>query len=130
MTKLVLAFVMMISCTVAANLLMKVGAMVPSSERIFFELVSWKTILGVFIFGCAALIYAWLLHWLPLNVVQSFAAAQFVAVILASSLVLSEGIPLTRWIGILLIASGIVLVGLTSDLGDSNKKIFKIEGPV
>ena len=100
--KTIIALVAMISCTVAANLLLKAGAMVPTSERIFFELLSWKIIVGIFVFGCAALIYTWLLHWLPLNVVQSFAAAQFVAVILASAVVLSESIPLARWIGILL----------------------------
>jgi drug/metabolite transporter (DMT)-like permease len=123
MTKLVIAFLIMISCTVAANLLMKVGAMTPAAERIFFELIGWKTFLGIFIFGCAAVIYAWLLHWLPLNVVQAFAAAQFVAVILASAIVLSESIPVARWIGILLIASGIVLVGFTSDWSSAGKKI-------
>ena len=125
--KTIIAVVAMISCTVAANLLLKVGAMVPVSERIFFELVSWKMILGIFVFGCAALIYAWLLHWLPLNVVQSFAAAQFVAVILASAVVLSESIPLIRWIGILLITSGIVLVGFTSDLNGFSKTASEVE---
>ena len=125
--KTIIAVVAMISCTVAANLLLKVGAMVPASERIFFELVSWKMILGIFVFGCAALIYAWLLHWLPLNVVQSFAAAQFVAVILASAVVLSESIPLIRWIGILLITSGIVLVSFTSDLNGFSKTASEVE---
>ena len=125
--KTIIALVAMISCTVAANLLLKAGAMVPTSERIFFELLSWKMIVGIFVFGCAALIYTWLLHWLPLNVVQSFAAAQFVAVILASAVVLSESIPLARWIGILLITSGIVLVGFTSDLNGFGKTASEVE---
>ncbi len=125
--KTIIALVAMISCTVVANLLLKTGAMVPTSERIFFELISWKMIIGMFVFGCAALIYAWLLHWLPLNVVQSFAAAQFVAVILASAIVLSESIPATRWIGILLISSGLILVGFTSDLNGSDKTVPEVE---
>ena len=89
--KITIALVAMISCTVVANLLLKAGAMVPSAERFFFELISWKMVIGIFVFGCAALIYAWLLHWLPLNVVQSFAAAQFIAVILASAIVPTHG---------------------------------------
>lgn len=122
MLKIIIALIVMISCTVVANLFMKIGAMVPSSERVLFDLLSWKSLFGIFVFGCAALIYAWLLHWLPLNVVQSFAAAQFVAVIIASSVVLSEEIPLARWIGILLIATGIFVVAMTSEIGSSNKQ--------
>ena len=55
--------------------------------------------------------------FLPLNIAQSFAAIQFIAVILASTLVLSEPIAIPRWIGIALIAIGIVIVGLTADRG-------------
>lgn len=121
MLKIVVGLIAMISCTVVANLFMKMGAMAPQSERILFDIIGWKPLVGLFAFGCAALIYIWLLHWLPLNVAQSFAAAQFIAVIIASSVVLSEAIPLTRWMGILLIASGIVVVALTSEVDSSNK---------
>jgi drug/metabolite transporter (DMT)-like permease len=116
--KIALGFVLMISCTVIANLLMKMGAAVPATERVL-GLVSWKLVAGVSAFGCAALLYAWLLHWLPLNVAQAFAAAQFVAVILASSTILAEPIPALRWVGIGLIACGIAIVGMTANaLGD------------
>ena len=84
-------------------------------------------LIGLCIFAIAALIYAWLLQWVPLNVAQSLAAAQFIAVILASSLVLSEGIPLRRWAGILLIATGILVVGLSTDFGPTEGGISEIE---
>ena len=48
---------------------------------------------------------------------QAFAATQFIAVILASSLLLSEPIPFARWIGIGLIACGIAVVGTTTGQG-------------
>jgi undecaprenyl phosphate-alpha-L-ara4N flippase subunit ArnE len=48
---------------------------------------------------------------LPLNIAQSFAAGQFIAVILAASLVLSEAISTAQWVGIFLIAAGIAIVG-------------------
>ena len=125
--KIFLAFFVMISCTVAANLMMKTGAMVPAHERIFLGILSWKSLIGLCIYGMAALIYAWLLQWLPLNVAQSFAAAQFIAVILASAFLLSEGISLSRWIGILLIAMGIFVVGWTTDFDPAEPTVTKIE---
>jgi drug/metabolite transporter (DMT)-like permease len=112
--KVALGFILMITCTVVANLLMKAGAMAGPSGRIL-NAVHWKTLTGLAAFGCAGLIYAWVLKWLPLNVAQSFAAAQFVAVILASAIVFAEPISAPRWLGISLIALGIALVGASID---------------
>lgn len=110
--KTFLAFIAMITLTVMANLLMKTGADSMQAESSFwFRLLSWRLIVGLAFFGGAALIYITILGWLPLNVAQSFAAAQFVAVILASWLVLSEPIDAVRWMGIVLIAAGIAVVG-------------------
>lgn len=113
--KIVAGFAIMICFTVAANLLMKSGAMIPPAQRAVFGLLSWQTAFGIAMFGCAGLLYAWILQWLPLNVAQSFATAQFIAVIVASAVLLDERISMARWAGILLIAIGIVLVGLTYD---------------
>jgi drug/metabolite transporter (DMT)-like permease len=112
--KIALGFLLMISCTVMANLLMKLGAAAPGAA-VFLGLLSWTTVFGLAAFGTAGMLYAWLLKWMPLNLAQSFAAAQFIAVILASDLFLSERIPLGRWIGIAMIAAGIVVVGFTAE---------------
>jgi len=109
--KVVAGFFLMISCTVGANLLMKQGASVSAAERIIFGIMGWRTFFGLCTFALAALIYSWILRWMPLNVAQSFTAIQFVAVILASSLVLGEPVSVGRWVGIALIGIGIALVG-------------------
>lgn len=108
--RLVIGFVLMIGCTVAANLFLKAGALVPAAERTFFGIMDWRAMLGFAFFGAGGLIYSWILNWMPLNVAQSIAASQFIAVILASALLLGEPIPLPRLFGIALIAVGIVLV--------------------
>ena len=104
----------MISCTVAANLLLKLGTARSAAESDPMSLVNWQILLGLASFGAAGLLYAVVLRWLPLNVAQSFAAAQFVAVIVAAAILLSEPISLGQWVGIGLIATGIFVVGVTT----------------
>jgi drug/metabolite transporter (DMT)-like permease len=108
--KIVIGFTAMILCTVAANLMLKLGATRTESQTVILGWLTVRSILGFGFFAVAGLIYSWLLKWLPLNVATSFAAAQFVAVILASALILLEPISLGRTIGILLIVTGIVVV--------------------
>jgi drug/metabolite transporter (DMT)-like permease len=117
--KVAIAFVLMITCTVAANLLLKMGASTSSSRLPALEFINWKLIAGVSAFGFAALLYIWLLRILPLNVAQSFAAAQFIAVSIASALILGEQISGVRWMGIVLIGIGIAVVGVTVAQGES-----------
>ncbi|MGI0134146.1 MAG: EamA family transporter [Candidatus Micrarchaeaceae archaeon] len=111
--KIFFAFVAMISCTVVANLLMKVGAAnIVNAER-WWRILNPKIILGLAFFGCALLIYVLILHKLPLNVAQSFASAQFIAVILAAAFVLGEPVQPVQLIGISFITLGIALIGWT-----------------
>lgn len=110
--KIVFAFVAMISCTVAANLLMKTGASGQDAGADFLsKATSWPVLLGVACFAAAAILYVLILSWLPLNVAQSFAAAQFIAVILAARIVLAEPISDPQWVGIAFITLGIGIVG-------------------
>jgi undecaprenyl phosphate-alpha-L-ara4N flippase subunit ArnE len=112
--KVVVTMIAMIACTVGANLLLKLGATRSGAEPDIVSLVNWQVLLGLATFGTAGLLYAVVLRWLPLNIAQSFAAAQFVAVIVASALVLSEPISFGQWIGISFIATGILVVGVTA----------------
>ena len=109
-----IGFAAVIACTVMANLMLKLGAGVPEAERILFGVFGWKSMAGLALFGCGGIIYAVLLRRVPLNLAQVFAAAQFVGVVAAASLVLGEPISLARWLGIACISFGILLVGLTA----------------
>lgn len=104
----------MISCTVAANLLTKIGAVTRSDERFaLFGVLDSNTLAGFCFFGLAFVFYAILLRWLPLNVAQSLASLQFVAVIFGARLVLGETIGLVQWIGVGLIFTGVATIGWT-----------------
>jgi drug/metabolite transporter (DMT)-like permease len=99
----------MMGCCVAANLLMKLGSE-DSPSPLLLGLISWRTVFGLAAFGLGGLFYAAALRFLPLNVAQSYAATQFIAVIFASRVMLGEPIALARWVGISLIAVGIMVV--------------------
>lgn len=107
--RIVFYYMLMISLTVSANLLFKMG--VNRSGGDGYGLLNVMVISGFICFGLASLFYVYVLTKLPLNVAQSFAAIQFVAVIVAAHFVLGESIDGLRLIGIGLIFSGIVLVG-------------------
>jgi drug/metabolite transporter (DMT)-like permease len=104
----------MIFFTVTANLLLKSGVAESGvSSSGISGLLNWRVLAGLLSFGAGVVFYILILTKLPLNVAQSFASIQFVAVILASWLILGEPIGSMRWIGITLISLGIVLVGIT-----------------
>jgi multidrug transporter EmrE-like cation transporter len=111
--KTTLLMIAMIACTIGANLLMKVGADVPTERRILGGLISMPAIAGMALFGVAMLFYLAVLHRLPLNLAQGFAAAQFVGVILAARLVLGESILPLQWIFMVLITIGVIGIGFT-----------------
>jgi drug/metabolite transporter (DMT)-like permease len=112
--KLLAGFAVMISFTVAANLMLKLGAAAPQTERVFFGVLGWKSAAGLALFACGGILYAVLLRSISLNLAQVFAATQFVGVVLAAALVLGEPISAARWIGIAFVSFGILLVGLTA----------------
>lgn len=109
----ILAVAGMVTFTVIANLLLKTGAVMgrEAGGEWWEQLLNWRIAAGFGSFAAAALFYTIVLRTVPLNVAQSFTAAQFIAIILASALVLSEPISAARWIGIALIACGIAIVG-------------------
>jgi drug/metabolite transporter (DMT)-like permease len=109
----ILAVAGMVTFTVIANLLLKTGAVMgrDAGGAWWEQLLNWRIATGFASFAVAALFYTIVLRSVPLNVAQSFTAAQFIAIILASALVLSEPIGAMRWLGIALIACGIAIVG-------------------
>jgi drug/metabolite transporter (DMT)-like permease len=102
--------------TVLANLALKVGA-----ER-RGDFVSWPlnlvnvhVALGAASFALAFLFYALVLRRLPLSLAQAIFSVQFVLVILAANLLLHESIGGARWVGIALMAAGLLVVSLAPD---------------
>src|SRR5438128_10146545 len=58
----------MIALTVAANLLLKLGAGVTEAQRVLFGILGWKSMAGLALFECSGVVYAFLLRQVPLNV--------------------------------------------------------------
>ena len=113
--KMAFAFLCIMLLTAVANLLMKTGIMeAPARTEHWLAVLNWRVFFGLAALGLAAFVYLWLLRWLPLYLVQSFGAAQFVAVVLVSALVLKERIQPGQWLGIVFIAAGIAIVAFAS----------------
>ena len=70
--------------------------------------------LGIASWGVALVMYLVLLSRVPLNVAASIAALNFVAVLVASRVVLGEPIPAARYAGFLLILAGVWIVTWTA----------------
>lgn len=104
------------TCTVLANLALKIGAQRPGALAVWpFNVVNMHVVLGAALFALAFLFYTLILRRLPLSVAGTIFSVQFVLVILAANLVLHEGISGVRWAGIALIAAGLLVVSLSPD---------------
>jgi drug/metabolite transporter (DMT)-like permease len=90
---------------ILANIMMKIGG--DSPRAIWF--LSWKSIIGLSVFGVAGILYARILKFIPLHEAQIIASLQYVGVILAAALILGEPISQTKLVGISLIALGIAI---------------------
>ena len=100
--------------TVGANLLVKTGSQIGVVQNsAIMGLLNLTTLAGLLCFGGSFALYAFLLQRLPLNLAQSFLAVQFIAVIVASAVILGEPISALRWAGIGLIFLGIAAVAIT-----------------
>ena len=78
---------------------------------------------GLSVFGLAGTIYAWILTFLQLNIAQSFAGMQFIAVIVDSAIVLAEPISPFRWLGIFFIFFGFIIVSISYRLASMNQTV-------
>ncbi|MGH7102954.1 MAG: EamA family transporter [Acetobacteraceae bacterium] len=99
---------------VAGNLLLKSGVAADPTGGLVTKLLQPYVLLGLALFGTGAMLYLLVLERLPLNVAQSVLALQYVGVMLGSVVVLGEPMPPARVIGAILIAAGVLVVGLSS----------------
>ncbi len=101
-----------ISLIVLSTLLGAVGQMLfkysfDSSYIITFLL------LGILCYGLATAVYFFVLGRFHLSWVYSFNGLTYIFAILLAHFVLLEQIPPLRWVGIIIILAGVVLVGLS-----------------
>jgi multidrug transporter EmrE-like cation transporter len=103
-----------IALTVAANILVKLGAL-PSdaAASMLGGVVNLKTLAGLACFGFAFLLYSLVLQRLALNVAQAILTLQYVCVIVAAAVFLNEPISSMRWMGMVIIIIGIGIVSFT-----------------
>lgn len=70
-------------------------------------------ILGLFCYGLATIIYFFVLSRFHLSWLYSFNGLTYIFAILLAHFILSEQISSLRWLGIILITIGVVIVGLS-----------------
>ena len=102
------------ACTVVGNLLLKIGAGQRGVSSIWpFSLLNMHTFFGAIAFCIAMVLYLMVLKRTALNLAQSIFALQFVLVIFAAHLILGEPIGIYRWMGIALIAIGLLVIAIS-----------------
>jgi multidrug transporter EmrE-like cation transporter len=69
--------------------------------------------IGLALFGISALFWLVVLSRVPLSVAYPFVGMSYVLVVLLSRFVLHEHVPASRWLGVLVVAAGIVIIGLS-----------------
>lgn len=107
-----------IVCGVAGQTVIKIGVTQPgaaTSAAGFTSLVmmiirSPMVMLGLVLYGLGALAWIAVLARLDLSVAYPFLALNFVLVTLSSYFLLGESVPGMRWLGVLVICGGILLV--------------------
>ena len=102
------------SCTVSANLVLKLGAGGSGIGSVWpLTVVNGRVVLAAFTFAMAFVFYTMILRRLPLSLAQAILSMQFVLVILAANVLLDEPVGTVRWIGIALMAAGLVVIGIS-----------------
>ena len=68
---------------------------------------------GLGLFGVSSIFWLVVLSRVPLSVAYPFVGVSYIAIVFLSNSVLHEQVPLMRWIGVLIVATGIAVVGLS-----------------
>ncbi len=93
-----------IATSTTGQVLLKAGA---SSRTILDQLLSWKTELGLGLYGLAAMLYIVALRNIPLSVALPCTALSYVAVALLGHLLFGEILGVQKAMALVLIAMGV-----------------------
>lgn len=124
MLKTILLAILSVMVATAGQLLLRAGmvrvgrigyAQLSRPARLALQIAAEpRVLLGLGIFGVSAAVWLIVLSRAPLSLAYPFAGLTYVLTALFSRYVLHESIPGLRWMGILFIIAGIVLVGRTA----------------
>ncbi len=111
-----------IVCGVAGQTVIKIGVSQPGASEAasgLFSLVAMilrspMVMLGLLLYALGALAWIAVLSRVDLSVAYPFLALNFLLVTLSSQFLLGETVPAMRWLGVLVICSGILLVARSS----------------
>jgi drug/metabolite transporter (DMT)-like permease len=69
------------------------------------------TALGISLHVAGMIAWFWLLGTVPLGIALPLMGASYVTIAIASSIIFKEQVNRTRWLGILMVAGGVLLIG-------------------
>lgn len=76
-----------------------------------------RVVVGLVLFGISAAMWLIVLSRIPLSLAYPFAGLTYVFVTVFSKFILKEEVPGIRWLGLVLIVGGIILVGRSAPPG-------------
>ena len=74
-------------------------------------------LLGFLLYGVASIVWVIVLSKVDLSFAYPFLAFNFILITISSRILLSETIPLFRWLGVLIICAGILVVAVSGRTG-------------
>jgi multidrug transporter EmrE-like cation transporter len=69
--------------------------------------------LGLFLFGISAIFWLVVLSRVPLSVAYPLVGVSYILIVLLGRFALNETVPVLRWIGVLVVAAGIAIIGIS-----------------
>ena len=69
--------------------------------------------LGLFLFGVSALFWLVVLSRVDLSIAYPIVGISYILIVLFARLFLNEHVPLLRWVGVVVVAAGIAIIGLS-----------------
>lgn len=98
-----------IATSMAGQTLLKGGA---GAERFIDQLLDWRTIIGLGLYGGAAILYIVALRRIPMSVALPCTAISYVAAALIGHYAFAEPLGMQRMAALALICSGVVLLAI------------------
>ncbi len=100
-----------ITTSIGGQVLLKSGA---GEQNFMSQLFAWHTIIGLVLYGGAAMFYIVALRRIPMSVALPFTAISYVAAAFLGNAIFGETISLAHMGAIALICSGVLLLAFTA----------------